>query len=104
MLGDPSSPDTLELQQQPIGPERTRLVLSGRLDRSVTDLLLSWTEDICAGRVADVELDLTGVTCTDQAGARAPAGACTACRRRARQLTITGAAAPGAPGSDGGRP
>lgn len=97
--------DTLELRQEPIGPGRTRLVLAGRLDRAVAGLLLGWTEDICDGGLADVELDLAGLTSVDRPGVLALADACAALQRHSRRVEIVPAGDPGSRRSDrdGGR-
>ena len=80
--------DTLKLLQEPAGPGRTRLVLAGRLDQEVTGLLRGWIEDICGGRLADVELDLAELTSVDQAGAAALADACAALRGHCGRVEI----------------
>jgi anti-anti-sigma regulatory factor len=82
--------DNLTLVQDPASPGRTRLSLSGRLDLAVAGLLLDWIDDVCAGPQRDIELDLTGLTLVDEAGAQCLAAACSALQAHFRCVAVTG--------------
>jgi anti-anti-sigma factor len=85
-----TQPDDLTLVQEPVGQERTRLSLSGRLDLAVAGLLLDWIDDVCAGPQRDIELDLTGLTFVDEAGVQCLAAACSALQAHSRHVAVTG--------------
>jgi ABC-type transporter Mla MlaB component len=82
--------DSFSLGQELASPNRTRLLLSGRLDVTVTELFLTWTADICGGQLGHVELDLTGLTHVDRTGARALAVACQCLQRHSLCVDVIG--------------
>jgi anti-anti-sigma regulatory factor len=96
--------DSLTLTQDPAGQDRIRLSLSGRLDLAVAGLLLDWVDDVCAGPLLDVELDLAGLTFVDEAGTQSLIAACSALRARFRCLAVTGGPPTRAAQRDGGQP
>jgi anti-anti-sigma regulatory factor len=80
----------LSIRQEPVRPGRTRLSLSGQLDVAVANLLLSWTGDICAVPLLDVQLDLRGLTSVDRAGAQALAAAWEYLQLHCRRIDVLG--------------
>ena len=67
------------------------VTLAGELDIGGVELLAACADQICRRRdVAEVRLDLSGLTFLDGAGAQTLAAACHCLRRDGRRIEVTG--------------
>jgi anti-anti-sigma factor len=67
------------------------VTLTGELDIGAVELLAACADQICRQRdVAEVRLDLSGLTFLDRAGAQTLAAACHCLRRDGRRIEVTG--------------